>query len=142
MSADSPLHGEYKVPGGKLVVVDLTIDGDRIASIRIAGDFFVEPDETIAEMERAVLGMRADSDAGSLTQALADAVSRAGALEETLRQVKSDADARVAEAQMGVVSQQQVAGAAAEQLAAAQAEAGAPGLIHYSSRYVHSLTTL
>jgi lipoate-protein ligase A len=74
MSADSPLHGEYKVPGGKLVVVDLTIDDDRIASIRIAGDFFVEPDETVHEMERAVLGMRADSDAVALTRALTDAV--------------------------------------------------------------------
>ena len=36
------LHGEYKVPGGKLVVVDLEIADDRIARFRLAGDFFLE----------------------------------------------------------------------------------------------------
>ena len=34
------MHGEYKVPGGKLVVVDLEVDGGRIADFHLAGDFF------------------------------------------------------------------------------------------------------
>jgi hypothetical protein len=50
-------------------------------------------------------------------------VARAGALEETLRQVKSDADARVTAAEMGASSQQMAAGQAAQELAAAAAAA-------------------
>lgn len=81
MSSDAPtLHGEYKVPGGKLVVADLTVDAGTITSFRLAGDFFVEPDEVIPAMERAVIGMRADSDAASLTSALASAVPAGAAL--------------------------------------------------------------
>ena len=40
------MHGEYKVPGGKLVVVDLDVREGRIAGFRLAGDFFLEPDAT------------------------------------------------------------------------------------------------
>ncbi|MEP6842645.1 MAG: lipoate--protein ligase family protein, partial [Pseudolysinimonas sp.] len=39
------MHGEFKVPGGKLVVVDLEVVDNRIADFRLAGDFFLEPDE-------------------------------------------------------------------------------------------------
>ena len=35
------MHGEYKVPGGKLVVVDLEERDGRIAAFRLAGDFFL-----------------------------------------------------------------------------------------------------
>jgi len=68
------MHGEYKVPGGKLVVVDLEVTDDRISSFRLAGDFFVEPDETIPAIEAAVNGMAAGSDAKALTAAITDAL--------------------------------------------------------------------
>ena len=42
------MHGEFKVPGGKLVVVDLEVVDGRIADFRLAGDFFLEPDEALA----------------------------------------------------------------------------------------------
>jgi len=35
------VHGEYKVPGGKLVVVDIELDNQRIVSCSVAGDFFL-----------------------------------------------------------------------------------------------------
>lgn len=44
------MHGEYKVPGGKLIVVDLEVasatgdDPGVLTGVRIAGDFFLEPD--------------------------------------------------------------------------------------------------
>lgn len=67
-------HGEYKVPGGKLVVVDLEVHDDRISAFRLAGDFFVEPDEVVPAIEAAVLGLPADTDAAALTTAVRDAL--------------------------------------------------------------------
>ena len=67
-------HGEYKVPGGKLVVVDLEVAGGRISAFRLAGDFFVEPDEVVPAIEAAVLGLPADTDAATLTVRVRDAL--------------------------------------------------------------------
>ena len=39
------LHGEYKVPGGKLVAVDLHVDEGHLTDVRVSGDFFLDPDE-------------------------------------------------------------------------------------------------
>ena len=47
------LHGEYKVPGGKLVVVDLRVEAGRIAGFRLAGDFFLEPDVALEAISAA-----------------------------------------------------------------------------------------
>lgn len=60
------MHGEYKVPGGKLVVVDLDVDGGRLRNVRVAGDFFLEPDEAIGQIDAAVEGAPADIDAAGL----------------------------------------------------------------------------
>jgi len=67
------MHGEYKVPGGKLVVVDLDVVDGGIANFRLAGDFFLEPDTALEAIDRAVNGLSAESDA----KAIADAVRRA-----------------------------------------------------------------
>jgi len=66
------MHGEFKVPGGKLVVVDLDVTEGRIANFRLAGDFFLEPDSALEGIDRAVNGLSAESDAS----AIADAVRR------------------------------------------------------------------
>ncbi|WP_449277138.1 lipoate--protein ligase family protein [Leucobacter sp. GX24907] len=50
------MHGEYKVPGGKLVVVDFDVVDGAISDFRLSGDFFLEPDEALAEINRAVEG--------------------------------------------------------------------------------------
>jgi lipoate-protein ligase A len=67
------MHGEYKVPGGKLVVVDLDVVGGVIADFHLAGDFFLEPDEALEAIDAAVNGLAADSDA----KTIADSVRRA-----------------------------------------------------------------
>lgn len=71
---DEAMHGEFKVPGGKLVVVDLDTADGRITNFRLAGDFFVEPDEAIAAIESAVNGLVVDTDAATLTTAIRDAL--------------------------------------------------------------------
>ncbi|TFC84359.1 lipoate--protein ligase family protein [Cryobacterium cheniae] len=64
------MHGEYKVPGGKLVVVDLDVVDNTIVNFRLAGDFFLEPDSALGDIDAAVNGLAADSDAVSIAAAV------------------------------------------------------------------------
>jgi lipoate-protein ligase A len=64
------MHGEYKVPGGKLVVVDLDVVDNSIVNFRLAGDFFLEPDSALGDINAAVNGLPADSDAVSIAAAV------------------------------------------------------------------------
>ncbi|PRA80311.1 biotin/lipoate A/B protein ligase family protein [Microbacterium sp. MYb66] len=68
------MHGEYKVPGGKLVVVDLEIEDDRISRFRLAGDFFLEPDTALDDIDAAVNGLPAESDATAIAAAVREAL--------------------------------------------------------------------
>ncbi|MCU1545227.1 MAG: Lipoate--protein ligase [Homoserinimonas sp.] len=68
------MHGEYKVPGGKLVVVDLDIVDGKIAGFRLAGDFFLEPDSALDNIDAAVNGLPEDSDATHIAAAIRNAL--------------------------------------------------------------------
>ena len=50
------MHGEYKVHGGKLVVVDLDVRDDRLHGVQVAGDFFLEPAEALDDICAALEG--------------------------------------------------------------------------------------
>lgn len=64
------MHGEYKVPGGKLVTVDLEVEGGRIVDPHLAGDFFLEPDEALDDINSALRGLAADSSAEDISGAV------------------------------------------------------------------------
>jgi lipoate-protein ligase A len=64
------MHGEYKVPGGKLVVVDLDIEEGRIANFHLAGDFFLEPDTALDGINAAVNGLPATAEATVIADAV------------------------------------------------------------------------
>ena len=68
------MHGEYKVPGGKLVVVDFEVADGRISEFRLAGDFFVEPDETVGLIDAAVEGMSIDADGAAFRTRIQQAI--------------------------------------------------------------------
>jgi lipoate-protein ligase A len=68
------MHGEYKVPGGKLVVVDLEVVDGRISGFRLAGDFFLEPDTALEQIDAAVTGLPADADASAIAAAVRGAL--------------------------------------------------------------------
>jgi len=51
------MRWEEKIPGGKLVCVEVTADGETVAKVRISGDFFLHPEEKIDEIERSVEGL-------------------------------------------------------------------------------------
>ncbi|MGO1884186.1 MAG: lipoate--protein ligase family protein [Citricoccus sp.] len=67
-------HGEYKVSGGKLVIADLAVSGDTVAAASINGDFFLEPDEALADINRSLLGLSVDAPHGTIAQNVRDAV--------------------------------------------------------------------
>ncbi|MGN8025264.1 lipoate--protein ligase family protein [Microbacterium sp. 22242] len=64
------MHGEYKVPGGKLVVVDFEVTDGAIADFRLAGDFFLEPDDALDSINGAVTGLPAETDASAIASAV------------------------------------------------------------------------
>lgn len=64
------MHGEYKVPGGKLVVVDLDVVDDTIVDFHLAGDFFLEPDSALDDIDRAINGLPAESDVATIAAAV------------------------------------------------------------------------
>src|SRR5437660_1202097 len=51
------MHGEYKVPGGKLVVVDFELEAGRLRNARVSGDFFLEPDDALESINGALDGL-------------------------------------------------------------------------------------
>ncbi|MDR2930709.1 MAG: lipoate--protein ligase family protein [Propionibacteriaceae bacterium] len=64
------MRGVYKVPGGKLVTVELDqIDG-RIAHAVVAGDFFLEPDEALTRITAGVNGLAITASAVDIAQAI------------------------------------------------------------------------
>ncbi|MEU6095117.1 biotin/lipoate A/B protein ligase family protein [Streptomyces sp. NPDC047079] len=73
------MHGEYKVPGGKLVVVDLDDHDGVLRNVRVAGDFFLEPDEALLAIDRALEGAPATTEAPELAERI-----RAGLPEGTV----------------------------------------------------------
>ena len=48
-----------KEPGSKLIRVNCVVENGNIKSIKISGDFFAYPEETISGIESALVGARA-----------------------------------------------------------------------------------
>ena len=76
------MRGEYKLPGGKLVAVDVEVEDGRIVHAAVSGDFFLEPDEALADINGAIVGLAASASsaqiAHAITGALGDGVSLIG----------------------------------------------------------------
>lgn len=72
------MHGEYKVPGGKLVVADVETtggpEGSVLSEVVISGDFFLEPDEAIGEITRSLVGAPADTSVAKMARLVSNAV--------------------------------------------------------------------
>jgi lipoate-protein ligase A len=82
------MRGEYKVPGGKLVAVDVEVSDGRLADVSVSGDFFLEPDEALDDINAALSGMPAEAGveklASAVTGALGDGVSLIGFTPESI----------------------------------------------------------
>jgi hypothetical protein len=69
------MHGEYKMPGGKLVVADLEVRDGKFANVHISGDFFLEPDSTLALVDRVLENQTADAGSTYLATIIENALS-------------------------------------------------------------------
>ena len=62
------MHGEYKTPGGKLVVVDFDIVDGRFKNMVISGDFFLYPEEELPVLTNALEGVDVELDDESFSE--------------------------------------------------------------------------
>ena len=54
------LHeSSYKIPGGKFVKIKLEISLGKIVDVKILGDFFLHPEETLQKIEDSLVGSTA-----------------------------------------------------------------------------------
>ncbi|MGY5318652.1 lipoyl protein ligase domain-containing protein [Neomicrococcus lactis] len=63
-------HGGFKVPGGKLVVVDLESESGVISAASINGDFFLEPDTALEDLNRSLIGLSVNADHQTIREAI------------------------------------------------------------------------
>jgi len=63
-----------KIPGGKLLKLDVEYSGGRVARVRIRGDFFAHPEEAFDRVEAALQGV----DPTDFSRLLREAVAREG----------------------------------------------------------------
>ncbi len=54
------LSADYKAPGGKMVRVRLREKDGRIESVRLSGDFFLIPEESLSKLEKMLQDVRLD----------------------------------------------------------------------------------
>ncbi|MDW2982092.1 MAG: biotin--protein ligase [Rhodanobacter sp.] len=69
------MHGEYKMPGGKLVVIDLAVRDGRLAGVQLSGDFFLEPDSALGAINRALEGHSEHADEAALAASVRNALA-------------------------------------------------------------------
>ena len=69
------MHGEYKMPGGKLVVVDLDVHAGTLCRVQVSGDFFLEPDRALRDINAALEGLSASADEAALAFAVQSALA-------------------------------------------------------------------
>jgi len=68
------MHGEYKTPGGKLVVVDFDVIADLLRHVEVSGDFFLYPEETLFAMTASLEGLSAALDEGAIAAVVRTAI--------------------------------------------------------------------
>jgi lipoate---protein ligase len=68
------MHGEYKTPGGKLVVVDFEVVDARLRDVEVSGDFFLYPEESLGAITAALEGLPAVEDEPAIAQAIHAAI--------------------------------------------------------------------
>ncbi|GAB3580417.1 lipoate--protein ligase family protein [Calidifontibacter terrae] len=70
------MRGEYKVFGGKLVAVDLEVVDGRLSEVSVNGDFFLEPQEALLDINAALNGLSANAGVEQLSSAISGAVDK------------------------------------------------------------------
>ena len=64
------MHGEYKMPGGKLIVADLQVRDGVLMDVQISGDFFLEPESALELIDTALVGLTDTTGADAIVAVL------------------------------------------------------------------------
>lgn len=70
------MHSEYKMPGGKLIVIDLALRDGCLDEVRLSGDFFLEPDTALGAINTALNGLPVAADDATLAAAIHSALPK------------------------------------------------------------------
>jgi lipoate---protein ligase len=70
------MHGEYKTPGGKLIAVDFEVADGVLRDVAVTGDFFLYPEEALADITGALEGLPVDSTESEIAQRVRYALPR------------------------------------------------------------------
>ena len=68
------MHGEYKTPGGKLVRVDFDVQEGAMRDVVVSGDFFLYPEEALADITASLDGLPPTLSEPDLTAHIAAAI--------------------------------------------------------------------
>jgi hypothetical protein len=68
------MHGEYKTPGGKLVVADFDVRDNAFRDVIVSGDFFLYPEEALDAIVGAVDGLAVTCGESVIAQAVEAAI--------------------------------------------------------------------
>lgn len=69
------MHGEYKVPGGKLVIADFEVEDGKLAKVSINGDFFLEPPEALETISTSFEGASVEEDENDLAKRVRESLT-------------------------------------------------------------------
>ena len=61
-------RAEYKIPGGKLLAAELTVEDGLMAGVKITGDFFMHPETAIEDLEAHLTGIGIGTIEGSVEE--------------------------------------------------------------------------
>ncbi len=81
---------EEKVPNGKMVSVEVETDAGITTSVKVTGDFFLHPEDTIGAVEKTLTGIAAETDEAEVASRIRDALKGAqliGATAEDLARI-------------------------------------------------------
>lgn len=67
-----------KIPGGKLVGVEAWVDEGCVSRVKLTGDFFLHPEESVGVLEKAIAGTSVHFDSGALEKQLSSIVEEHG----------------------------------------------------------------
>ncbi|MFE5776277.1 MULTISPECIES: lipoyl protein ligase domain-containing protein [Brachybacterium] len=84
------MNGSFKVRGGKLVSVEVEASDGVITSAHVFGDFFLEPDEALEDIDAAIVGLPVKASAATITEAIS---ARLAARHGDVQMIGFDADA-------------------------------------------------
>jgi lipoate-protein ligase A len=71
---DSSMHGEYKTPGGKLVMVDFELADAHLRNVVVSGDFFLYPDDALFAIRDSLEGLSAALDEAAIADEVRSAI--------------------------------------------------------------------